>query len=55
MMLEHLGEAGAAARLMVAIERVTQGGDMLTPDPGGSATTDAVTEAVCESLLGAND
>ena len=55
MMLEHLGEAGAAARLMAAIERVTQGGDVLTPDLGGSATTDAVTEAVCESLLGAND
>lgn len=55
MMLEHLGETGAAARLMAAIERVTQAGDVLTPDLGGNATTEDVTEAVCQSLLGANE
>jgi tartrate dehydrogenase/decarboxylase/D-malate dehydrogenase len=55
MMLEHLGEAGAAARLMAAIERVTLAGDVLTPDLGGKATTEDVTEAVCRSLLGANE
>lgn len=55
LMLEHLGEAGAAARLMAAIERVTRVGDVLTPDLGGNATTEEVTDAVCQSLLGAND
>jgi tartrate dehydrogenase/decarboxylase/D-malate dehydrogenase len=50
MMLEHLGEADAAGRLMGAIEKVTSNGSVLTPDLGGSATTDQVTEAVCDSL-----
>jgi tartrate dehydrogenase/decarboxylase/D-malate dehydrogenase len=49
MMLDHLGEAQAAARLMAAIEKVTARG-ILTPDLGGEATTDLVTEAVCDSL-----
>ena len=35
MMLEHLGEPAAAARLMVAIERCLAGG-VLTPDLGGT-------------------
>ena len=47
MMLEHLGEAAVAERLMRAIERVTTAGAPLTPDLGGSATTAEVTEAVC--------
>jgi tartrate dehydrogenase/decarboxylase/D-malate dehydrogenase len=50
MMLEHLHEPDAAARLMEAIEKVTRNGSVLTPDLGGSATTDQVTEAVCDSL-----
>ena len=54
MMLDHLGEAVAAARLMRAIERVTAAGEPLTPDLGGSGTTDAVTEAVCESIRAHN-
>ena len=49
MMLDHLGEVQAAARLMAAIEKVTARG-ILTPDLGGEATTDLVTEAVCDSL-----
>ena len=49
MMLDHLGEAQASARLMAAIEKVTARG-ILTPDLGGEATTDVVTEAVCDSL-----
>ncbi|HEX4807581.1 MAG TPA: tartrate dehydrogenase [Bryobacteraceae bacterium] len=48
MMLEHLGEREAAARLMEAIERVTAGGKVLTPDLGGSANTAEVTRAVCD-------
>ncbi|HZS81759.1 MAG TPA: tartrate dehydrogenase [Stellaceae bacterium] len=54
LMLDHLGEKGAAARLMAAIERVTAAGSVLTPDLGGSATTRDVTEAVCDALRTAN-
>ncbi len=52
-MLEHLGEPDAAARLMAAVERVTAAG-VLTPDLGGAATTQQVTDAVCEAIHSAN-
>jgi tartrate dehydrogenase/decarboxylase/D-malate dehydrogenase len=45
MMLEHLGEAAAAARLMKAVEGVTASG-LHTPDLGGKARTADVTAAV---------
>ncbi len=54
MLLDHLGEARAAARLMSAVETVTGRGEVLTPDLGGSATTDAVTRAVTDALAGVN-
>jgi tartrate dehydrogenase/decarboxylase / D-malate dehydrogenase len=54
MMLEHLGEPKAAARLMKAIERVTADPKLHTPDLGGKATTKQVTAAVKEALLGDN-
>ncbi len=54
MMLEHLGEADAAARLMHAVERVTAAGAPLTPDLGGKGTTREVTEAVCDAIRSAN-
>jgi tartrate dehydrogenase/decarboxylase/D-malate dehydrogenase len=54
MMLEHLGEQDAAERLMRAIERVTAAGAPLTPDLGGSARTDDVTEAVCDAIQSSN-
>ena len=54
MMLDHLGEAAAARRLMTAIEVVTGRGEALSPDLGGHATTDQVTEAVIEALRGGN-
>jgi tartrate dehydrogenase/decarboxylase/D-malate dehydrogenase len=54
MMLEHLGEKAAAARLMRAVERVTADPALHTPDLGGKATTREVTEAVCEALRGDN-
>jgi tartrate dehydrogenase/decarboxylase/D-malate dehydrogenase len=50
MMLEHLGEAAAGARLMQAVESVTAGG-VLTPDLGGKATTRQVTDAVKRALV----
>ena len=49
MMLEHLGEAKAAARLMTAIERTT-GEQVFTPDLGGVHDTRAVTNAVKRAL-----
>ena len=54
MMLEHLGETAAAARLMTAIERVTADPSLHTPDLGGRATTAQVTAAVRAALEGAN-
>jgi tartrate dehydrogenase/decarboxylase/D-malate dehydrogenase len=55
MMLEHLGEKPAAARLMRAVERVTADPALHTPDLGGKATTRQVTDAVCAALRQAND
>ena len=52
-MLEHLGEAGAASRLLTAIEEVCALG-IMTPDVGGSATTQDVTDAVIEAVRGSN-
>jgi tartrate dehydrogenase/decarboxylase/D-malate dehydrogenase len=49
MMLEHLGEAKAAARLMKAIETVTAK-KVFTPDLGGTAKTTDVTRAVIAAL-----
>ncbi len=54
MMLDHLGEPKAAARLMRAIERVTADKRLHTPDLGGAATTKHVTAAVCDALAGDN-
>jgi len=51
MLLEHLGEASAAARLMAAIEAVTANASLHTRDLGGTATTAQVTAAVC-ALIG---
>ena len=55
MMLEHLGEPRAAQRLMRAIERVTADASLHTPDLGGRATTQQVTDAVRAALRAAND
>jgi tartrate dehydrogenase/decarboxylase/D-malate dehydrogenase len=50
MMLEHLGEPKAAARLMQAIEKTTEE-QVFTPDLGGVHDTRAVTNAVKRALL----
>jgi tartrate dehydrogenase/decarboxylase / D-malate dehydrogenase len=50
MMLEHLGEAEAAQRLMRAIEAVTANPALHTQDLGGQARTEEVTNAVCRLL-----
>ena len=54
MMLEHLGEGAAAARLMKAIERVTADPALHTPDLGGSANTRKVTDAVIDAIRAEN-
>jgi tartrate dehydrogenase/decarboxylase / D-malate dehydrogenase len=50
LMLEHLGEAAAARRVMAALEEVCRG-DVRTRDIGGTATTVAVGDAVVAELL----
>ncbi len=55
MMLEHLGEPAAASRLMAAIETVTADPRTHTPDLGGQARTQDVTEAVTAAIRGRND
>jgi len=55
MLLEHIGEAKAAGRLMTAIERVTADPRFHTPDLGGRARTADVTAAVIDAIHGANE
>jgi tartrate dehydrogenase/decarboxylase / D-malate dehydrogenase len=50
MLLEHLGEHAAAARMMAAIERVTANPALHTGDLGGKATTRQVTDALISYL-----
>lgn len=52
-MLEHLGEADAAQRLMQAVEKVCLDG-VMTPDVGGQSNTQEVTDAVCDAIRGTN-
>ncbi len=52
-MLEHLDEGDAAKRLMRAVEKVCSKG-IMTPDVGGNANTQAVTDAVCTAIRGEN-
>ena len=49
MMLDHLGFADAAARVIAAFEAVVAGG-VCTRDLGGSASTQQFTDAVLENL-----
>ena len=50
LMLDHLGESNSARRLDAAIERIAREGRVLTPDLGGTATTEQVTDAVIAAL-----
>jgi tartrate dehydrogenase/decarboxylase / D-malate dehydrogenase len=55
LMLEHIGEATAAARLMRFIEKVTAEPALHTPDLGGTATTRRITDAMIAVLHGSNE
>jgi tartrate dehydrogenase/decarboxylase/D-malate dehydrogenase len=50
MLLEHLGEPQAAARLMASIEEITADPKLHTGDLGGQARTADVTAAVISRL-----
>jgi len=51
MMLEHLGQHGAAERILQAIESVlVQNRHVLTPDMGGKGTTRLLGDAIVEAL-----
>ena len=50
MMLDHLGEQTVAARIRKAVDQVLADKKALTPDLGGSATTQQYTQAVIEAL-----
>lgn len=54
MMLEHLGEAPAAAVLMDAIERYAAAGQSMPRDLGGEATTREVTDTILHLIGGRN-
>jgi tartrate dehydrogenase/decarboxylase/D-malate dehydrogenase len=50
MMLEHLGEADAGARVMAAIETVLAGGATRTRDLGGAASTRELADALAQAV-----
>lgn len=48
MMLRHLGEDAAAANVDAAVLQLLEQGELLTPDLGGSSTTEGVGDAIAE-------
>lgn len=48
MMLHHVGEPAAAQRIEDALVKVYRGGKVRTADLGGTSSTDAFADAVCE-------
>ena len=51
LLFRHLGEFEKAERVLSAVEAVYRGGEALTSDLGGSATTTEFTEAVVQHLV----
>jgi isocitrate dehydrogenase (NAD+) len=49
-LLESVGQAATARRILTAVETVLSRGDVRTPDLGGDATTTAVTDAIIAAL-----
>jgi isocitrate/isopropylmalate dehydrogenase len=52
LMLGYLGEQEAGDRMQRAIERVIERGETLTPDMGGTSSTDEIGEAIIGALKG---
>jgi isocitrate/isopropylmalate dehydrogenase len=46
MLLRHVGEPDAAARVESAVDAVLAKGEVRTPDLGGRSTTDELAEAI---------
>jgi isocitrate/isopropylmalate dehydrogenase len=54
MMLRHLAEEDAAASIERAVGRVLEERSVLTPDMGGTATTEEVARAVSRVIRSAD-
>ena len=54
LLLDHLGEPESARLVIDAIGRLTRDGTVLTPDLGGDATTEEITEAMLAAIRGDN-
>ena len=50
MMLDHIGQGDVATRVRAAIEKTIRAAETLTPDLGGSASTEEYTKALIGSL-----
>ncbi|ORX99061.1 Isocitrate/isopropylmalate dehydrogenase [Basidiobolus meristosporus CBS 931.73] len=50
LLLEHLGYHSEASKIYTAVDAVLREGQILTPDLGGKATTNEVTEAIIKGL-----
>ena len=50
MMLRHIGEAQAAAKVDSAIVELYRRGEVKTGDLGGKATTEEFTRALCKAV-----
>ena len=50
LMLEHIGDREAAARIRAALTRVLGAGRIRTRDLGGTATTTEFTDAICRQI-----
>jgi len=52
MLLRHVGEPGAAARVEAAVDAVLAEAEVRTPDLGGRSTTDELAEAIRAKIVG---
>jgi isocitrate dehydrogenase (NAD+) len=50
MLLRHVGEVAAAARVESAVDAVLAAGVVRTPDLGGTSTTDQLTDAIAAAV-----
>ena len=50
MMLDHLDEQACAQKIKDAVNQVLMDHEHLTPDLGGSATTEEYTQAIIDAL-----
>ncbi len=52
LMLEHIGDGARAAQIRTAVEETLRDGSAVTPDVGGTATTDQYVDAIIARLQG---